>query len=61
MADLEEIGNLGKYIEQTHCVLFFLSKGYFFSQVRSFGWPKIAPKRDYIASLLCPVRTVAKR
>ena len=29
--DLEEIGNLRKYIEQTDCVLFFLSKGYFFS------------------------------
>jgi hypothetical protein len=30
--DLEEIGNLPMYIQQTQCVLFFLSKGYFFSQ-----------------------------
>jgi hypothetical protein len=29
--DLEEIGNLSMYIRQTHCVLFYLSKGYFFS------------------------------
>lgn len=30
--DLREIGKLEEYVEQSQCILFFLSKGYFFSK-----------------------------